>query len=162
MDIDNKGDREMKEIASALLKAQKEIKVAIKDSTNPHFKSAYADLPAVFDACKDALNKNGIVISQFTDVREIGVGNVVTVLVTQLIHAESGEALTSIYPLIPVRNDPQAYGSAMTYARRYCLAAIVGVVADSDDDGNKASGLEDKPLTTPPKPAGKPVWKKGG
>lgn len=165
----------MKEITVALLAAQKEIKVAIKDAQNPHFRSSYADLPAVFDACKESLNKHGIAISQCTDIRIYG-DRTTIVLVTKLMH-ESGQCLESVYPLIPVKEDPQGYGSAMTYARRYCLAAIVGVVADVDDDAEAACGRgpqPSRPLAAPAtqvekapvKASGeagtkKPIWKKG-
>ena len=124
----------MKELATAMAKAQGQIKTALKDSKNPHFKSSYADLTSVWDACREALTKNGFSVIQRTD---FDAGGEVW-LETMLLHA-SGEHVSSRYPLRPLKQDPQGYGSAITYARRYCLAAIVGVVADEDDDGNAAS-----------------------
>lgn len=124
----------MKELATAMAKAQSQIKTALKDSKNPHFKSSYADLTSVWDACREALTKNGFSVIQRTD---FDAGGEVW-LETMLLHA-SGEHIASRYPLRPAKQDPQGYGSAITYARRYCLAAIVGVVADEDDDDNAAS-----------------------
>ena len=124
----------MKELATAMAKAQSQIKTALKDSKNPHFKSSYADLTSVWDACREALTKNGFSVIQRTD---FDAGGEVW-LETMLLHS-SGEHIASRYPLRPAKQDPQGYGSAITYARRYCLAAIVGVVADEDDDGNAAS-----------------------
>lgn len=124
----------MKELATAMAKAQGQIKTALKDSKNPHFKSSYADLTSVWDACREALTKNGFSVIQRTDFEAGGE----VWLETMLLHA-SGEHVSSRYPLRPAKQDPQGFGSAITYARRYCLAAIVGVVADEDDDGNAAS-----------------------
>lgn len=120
-------------IAGALLKAQTAITFAAKDATNPHFKSKYADLPSVIDAIKPALNEHGIVFLQTPSPSDPGA----LALTTRLIH-ESGEWIedTAIVPL--PKNDPQGYGSALTYARRYSLAAITGLYQD-DDDGNGAA-----------------------
>lgn len=112
------------------------MKPALKDSTNPHFKSKYADLTSVWEACRDALTKNGLSVSQVTDFE-----GEATFIRTILLHS-SGEMLEGKYPLRPVQNTPQGMGSAISYARRYALAAMVGVVAD-DDDGNAASGAHD-------------------
>ena len=122
----------MKELASALAKAQGMMKAAIKDSTNPHFKSKYADLTSVWEACRDALTKNGLSVVQSTDFD----GDTVWIE-TILLHS-SGEHIKGRYPLRPQQQTPQGYGSAISYARRYALAAMVGVVSD-DDDGNEAS-----------------------
>lgn len=124
------------ELASALAKAQAEIKHAGKTADNPFFKSKYADLPAVIDVAKEHLAANGLSVSQPTDIDEAGK----VVLITQLNHS-SGQWLRGYYPVNPVKNDPQGYGSALTYARRYAFSAMVGVAATGeDDDGNAASG----------------------
>ena len=123
----------LKELATAMAKAQAEIKTALKDSKNPHFKSSYADLTSVWDACRVALTKNGLSVLQITNFDAADVW-----LETTLLHA-SGESISGRYPLRPQQQTPQGYGSALTYARRYALAAMVGVVADEDDDGNAAS-----------------------
>jgi hypothetical protein len=123
----------MKELATAMAKAQAEIKAALKDSKNPHFKSSYADLTSVWDACRTALTKNGLSVVQIPGFDASDVW-----LETMILHS-SGESLSGRYPLRPSQQTPQGYGSALTYARRYSLAAMVGVVADEDDDGNAAS-----------------------
>jgi hypothetical protein len=128
----------MKELATALVKAQARIDGAKKDSTNPHFKNKYADLGAVWDACREALHSNGLGIVQTPCLIE---GQ--WALATTLVH-ESGEQISGYVPLLNTKGDMQGLGSAITYARRYGLAAIVGVCPE-DDDGNAASGK-----TTPP------------
>jgi len=137
----------MKELATAMAKAQAEIKAALKDSKNPHFKSSYADLTSVWDACRTALTKNGLSVVQIPNFE----GDEVW-LETRLLHA-SGESISGRYPLRPQQQTPQGYGSALTYARRYSLAAMVGVVADEDDDGNAASqrGNYEPPARPAPK-----------
>jgi len=120
-------------IAPALLKAQKAITFAVKDAKNPHFKSTYADLGSVIDACKPALNEAGIAFMQMPAPSETGT----IALTTRLVH-ESGEWIESTATCPLPKNDPQGYGSANTYLRRYALAAAVGLYQD-DDDGNAAS-----------------------
>jgi ERF superfamily len=125
--------QEIGELATALAKAQRQIKSAPKDAVNPHFRSRYADLPAVFDACREALATNGIAVSQIpiaVDGRQM--------LRTFLLHT-SGQYLAGDYILKPTKDDPQGMGSALTYARRYSLSSMVGVTSDDDDDGNAAS-----------------------
>jgi hypothetical protein len=120
-------------LASALAKAQGEFGAAKFNRVNPHFKSKYADLTAVIDAIRAPLSKNGIAWVQTIEPVN-GAGMVLT---TTLVHGESGEWVRSIYPL-PAATAPQQFGSALTYAKRYSLAAIVGVSADEDDDANVA------------------------
>ena len=122
----------LSKIAPALLKAQGAITFASKDAANPFFKSKYANLPTVIDAVKPALNSAGIVFIQTASPSESGTLS----LTTRLIH-ESGEWIedTATAPL--AKNDPQGYGSAITYLRRYSLAAITGLYQD-DDDGQEA------------------------
>lgn len=122
----------MKEIATALAKAQAAMKPALKDTANPFFKSKYADLTSVWEACREALTKNGLSVVQTTEFE----GDAVWIE-TILLHS-SGESIKGRYPLRPMQQTPQGYGSALSYARRYSLAAMVGVVAD-DDDGHAAS-----------------------
>lgn len=119
-------------IATALAKAQSEMEAASKDKKNPFFKSNYADLASVFNACRAALNNNGIAISQPIETR----GERMFV-VTLLIHGESGEFIRSEM-MLPNQLDPQKIGSAITYFRRYSLMSVAGVATD-DDDGNEAS-----------------------
>jgi len=123
------------DLAAALAKAQAEMTHASKDAKNPHLKSKYADLSAVIDAARPHLAKNGLSVVQVTETDEAGT----VVLMTQLSHA-SGQWVRGWYPVKPVKNDPQGFGSALTYARRYSYAAIVGVAASGeDDDGNAAT-----------------------
>jgi hypothetical protein len=124
---------QVNEIAAALAVAQGKIKSALKGNLNPHFKSKYADLAAVKEACGDALSANGIAV-----VQAHGFEGDRFILTTRLIH-KSGQWLESQYLIKPVKDDPQGYASATTYARRISLSSMVGVVADEDDDGNAAS-----------------------
>jgi len=123
----------MKGIATALAKAQANMGKALKQANNPHFRSKYADLGNVMDACLPALNEAGIALIQPTGEDEHG-----RFVETILIHGESGESLTCRVPLIVSKNDMQGYGSAVTYARRYGLMAMAGI-APEDDDGNAAA-----------------------
>jgi len=123
----------MKNIAAALVKAQMEMDTATKGAKNPFFKSSYADLNAIREACIPALNKNGIAVLQ--PIVHIDGKNFVKTL---LIH-ESGEQLEGITEIIYSKvNDAQAQGSGITYARRYGLQSLCNVGAE-DDDGAKAS-----------------------
>jgi hypothetical protein len=123
----------MQKIASALVKAQKAFGPALKSSTNPHFKSRYADLAACVEAVMDGLNDNGIALIQRCSESESGV-----IVETVFVH-ESGETLDCGKLHVPaVKHDPQGYGSALTYARRYSLMAACGI-APEDDDGNAAA-----------------------
>ncbi len=127
-------------IMPAFIKAQGSFSKAVKSATNPHFKSKYVALDGVIDAIAEPLRDNGIAIVQQTDIVDAG-----TVLITRLIH-ESGEWIASRYPVHPVKADPQGEGSALTYARRYALMALVGI-APEDDDGNAAVKAVEKPVT---------------
>jgi len=128
------------ELAAALALAQGEMKAAKKDSENPFFKSSYADLSQVWDSCRAALSKQKLAVLQPTS----GSGEGVTIH-TMIVHS-SGQWVRGSLTLKPVKNDPQGVGSAITYARRYALAAMVGVVSDEDDDGNAASGKGSTPM----------------
>lgn len=138
-----KTSESIKDIAAALAKAQAKIKGAEKDADNPFFGSTYATLASVWDACRDAITANGLSVAQGVE----GDGELAKV-VTRLMHS-SGEWIESEISVRPMKmkvdkNDPekqitpQSVGSALTYARRYALAAMVGV-APEDDDGNAAS-----------------------
>ena len=123
----------MDKIGTALSKAQAEMGGAVKDSNNPFFKSKYADLTSVWKACKDALHNNGLAVIQSPIEKEGRIG-----VSTMLLHS-SGQWVHGDYTLgVKKENDPQADGSSITYARRYALAAFVGVCPE-DDDANKAT-----------------------
>ena len=121
------------DIAAALSKAQASITGALKDSANPFFKSKYADLASCWDACRKPLTDNGLAVIQTI---EAGEGR--AVLVTTLAHS-GGEWIKSYCPILTKDDSPQALGSAITYARRYALAAMVGL-AQIDDDAEAAQG----------------------
>ena len=122
----------MKEIATAFVKAKREFAPALKTSTNPHFRSKYADLANCLEAVNDALLNNGIAVYQETSEDNTGV-----TVETVFMH-ESGEVLRGGKLHVPAsKQDPQGYGSALTYARRYSIMAACGIAAE-DDDGNAA------------------------
>ncbi len=116
----------------ALVKAQSQIKHASKDGINPHFKSKYADLGAVFDACREALTKAGIAVTQWPAGSDDGKLH----LITRLSH--KGEWMQCGMSIPMDKQNAHGVGSAITYARRYALSAALGIVADEDDDGNAA------------------------
>lgn len=123
----------MKEIAAALVKAQKAFGPALKTSVNPHFRNKYAALDACIEAVIDALNDNGIMLMQQTHLCEDGV-----IVETTFIH-ESGEIMSGGKLHVPAaKQDPQGYGTALTYAKRYSLQSACGI-APEDDDGNAAT-----------------------
>ena len=139
-------------ISAALLKAQKDMEGAKKDSKNPFFKSKYADFNAVLEACKGPLNDNGITILQPHRVDSIE-GKTYMIVETILLH-ESGEFLSSETQVVVAKaNDPQSLGSAQTYSRRYGLQSFISLPAE-DDDGETAmnrSGKAKSPSKTPNK-----------
>jgi hypothetical protein len=141
-------------LAEALAAAQGELHSAKKDTANPFFKSKYADLHSVWEACRAALSKHSLAVVQTLDV--MGEKSQ-PVLMTMLIH-KSGEFISSTYPIKPIKDDPQGVGSAITYARRYSLAAMVGVVADEDDDGEAATRTQKVATTTGTVETKRPKW----
>lgn len=127
---------EIKDIVAALAKAQSVMKPAVFNRVNPHFKSRYADFSSCMEACRIPLSENGIAIIQYCET-----SNGKLNLVTMLAHT-SGQWMKSEFPLISSKMDSQGIGSAMTYAKRYSLCGMVGIVADEDgdDDGEAAVG----------------------
>jgi hypothetical protein len=124
----------IKNIAGALVKFQASVSKVAKEANNPFFKSKYASLANILDTIQKPLSECGLAISQFPD------GNALT---TIILHADSGEWMESSYVMPVVKqNDPQAMGSAMTYARRYALGSILNLNIDDDDDGEKAMGRQ--------------------
>ncbi len=120
------------ELITALAKAQGKIQPAIKNKRNPHFKSSYADLSSVWDACRTALSENGLAVLQTIEMRERE-----PILITTLAHS-SGQWMRSEMPIITNKMDPQGIGSALTYYRRYCLDSIIGIASEEDDDAERA------------------------
>ena len=128
----NKSDS-IKNIAAALQLFHLKMGKVSKSANNPFFKSKYAPLPDILEAISEPLDESGLTFSQFPD------GDSLT---TILMHPESGEWIEASYSMHPVKSDPQSVGSAITYARRYALGAILALNIDEDDDGNKASAPE--------------------
>lgn len=133
----NMQSEQINELAKALAGAQGKMQNATLNKINPHFKSKYADLAAIIDSIRAQLSSAGIAVTQTTEIREAGM-----VLRTTLMHGGSGQWIASEFPL-PTVARMQEYGSALTYAKRYSLAAIACVAADEDDDANSADA--DKP-----------------
>ncbi len=133
-------------LAAALLKAQRAIGFAVKGAKNPFFKSTYADLGAVIEAIKGPLNDNGITFLQAVDSDPGDSAAVDTIL----LH-ESGQFISCRTPVFCAKpNDPQAFGSGLTYSKRYALQALLGIPT-ADDDGEGAMGRKGKKTTTPKK-----------
>ena len=124
------------EISAALAKAQGLLRPAIKDTVNPFFKSVYADLAAIIDVIREPMSSNGLAILQSI---ETDAGDVV---ITTLLSHVSGQWIETALRLKPTKNDPQGVASAATYGRRIGLQSLVGVAADTDDDGNAASATQ--------------------
>ena len=119
-------------LATALAVVQGKLKHAKKDSANPFFKSNYADLESVWEACRSLLAENGLAVMQFPGQYEEG-----TMSLTTILSHSSGEWISQEMSLPVSKPDAQGSGSALTYMRRYALAAVVGVY-QADDDGNAA------------------------
>lgn len=120
-------------IYTALAKSQAAMGKAVKDADNPHFKSKYADLAAVVEAVRSALNTNGIAFYHIPSQSEFG-----HVMTTVLYHGESDTFIKADVPLILGKQDMQGYKSATTYAKRIGLESVTGIAPDDDDDGNAA------------------------
>ncbi|MGE4297900.1 MAG: ERF family protein [Desulfovibrionaceae bacterium] len=126
---------EITHLAKAMLHVHKALPIAQKDRENPFTKSRYATLNSVVETCREALLAQGVWVSQYPVPAEIGhLG-----LVTKLVHAESGEWQSSLLVMPLPKADPQGYGSALTYARRYALSTLVGLVTELDDDAQAAT-----------------------
>ncbi|WP_319540962.1 ERF family protein [uncultured Pseudodesulfovibrio sp.] len=122
---------EITELAEAMIQVQQTLSPALKDAENTFTHSRYATLHSVMNACRDALLEHGIWLTQYPITIEASQLS----LVTKIVHAETGQWQASLLTMPLPKNDPQGYGSAMTYARRYGLSALVGIVTESDDDG---------------------------
>ena len=140
-------------LPTVLAKAQSELKKAAKSADNPYFKSKYAGLDEVIEACRNVLNKHGIAVTQTVEYtpemtrtgeksEDLYTTPQQTFLVTTLLYGD--QSIRSVIPLDYKRGDMQSFGSALTYARRYGLAAICCLATEDflDDDGNKAVGEE--------------------
>lgn len=131
----------------ALSIVQGKMSHAVKDSANPFFKSRYADLESVWDACRLLLAENGLAVMQFPGLYT---DHDKSMSLTTIISHKSGEFISQEMSVPVTKADAQGAGSAITYMRRYALAAVVGVV-QADDDGNAASNPQSKPAVVKPK-----------
>ena len=125
------------ELAKALLNVQRQMAPATKDAVNPFIKNRYATLNSVMEACREALLNNGIWLTQLPVPAPIELGPGHIALMTKLTHAESGQWQSSLTVIPLPKADPQGMGSAITYARRYALTAMLGMITE-DDDGEAA------------------------
>ena len=129
----------MKAISKALAVFHAKMESVTKDKVNPHFKNKYVSLDSILEAIKEPLKSANLVFVQMP----LEGGKLKTIL----IETETGESLESTMDLLITKTDPQSQGSALTYARRYALSAILGLSTDEDDDGNSASS---KPVALAP------------
>lgn len=147
-----KRSEQINELAAALSKAQNKMAGAKKGKRNPFFNSDYADLEAVWNAARGPLTENGLAIMQvpgFNERQEF-------ILETILMHS-SGQWVSGEYPVKPIKSDPQGFGSAITYARRYSVGPMSGVVtADEDDDGENAMDRKKEVVPEKKKTVAKP------
>jgi len=147
---------DLAELFTALAAFQSEVEAIPKTEANPFFKSRFAPLPDVVAAASPLLTANGLSVTQLLGHDEGGD------TLTTIVGHKSGQFIGDTMHLRPVKDDPQAQGSATTYGRRYAYMAALGLVADEDDDGNSASRRQSKPTPKPkaspkPKPAPKPA-----
>jgi ERF superfamily protein len=128
-------------LSKALFKFQSEVANISKDSENPFFKSRYASLHHILQKIDPVLSDAGLVLLQ----HPISVSPDIVTLKTTLLHSQTGEYMESEYSMVPVKKDPQAFGSCITYMRRYALVSILKLnIDDNDDDGNEASNPKQK------------------
>jgi hypothetical protein len=140
----NKSDS-IKDLATALSSAQSEIRGAIKDAENPFFKSSYADLESIWESCREIITTHGLSVTQLPTMTDDGK---YPALETTLMHS-SGQWISGKIALNPVKPDPQSMGSAISYMRRYSLAAVLGIY-QKDDDGEAAMGRRKEPAQNYP------------
>jgi ERF superfamily protein len=147
------------ELAAALAQAQGEMEGAKKDAANPYFKSKYADLASVREACMPSLNKHGIAVLQSPTTEPLADGGVFVSVETRMLHS-SGQWMSGIVSAAAKDGSPQAVGSCITYLRRYSLQSFASV-APEDDDGEAAQGRSREPLRMAKAvivPAGYEAW----
>lgn len=132
------GEKKPEKLSEALVVAQSQMRHAKMDRVNPHYKNRYATLASVIDACKPALNAVGIAVVQEVESNS----DAGTVGVRTVLHFRGEMLDCGLLTLKAVQNNPQQIGSALTYARRYALAAAIGIASDEDDDGEAAQGRQ--------------------
>lgn len=125
-----------KELFKAISAAQGEFSTVEKNAKNPHYNSKFAPLDSIIEMIRPILPKHGLSVVQFTDIPENGAGVIIETIITH----ESGQYISGRLQMPTVKQDPQGYGSAITYGRRYALGAALGIVSDEDVDGNQPEG----------------------
>ena len=140
---------DVRQLAKAMLQVQKELAPVTKDATNPYTRSKYATLNAIMDVCKPVLLSHGIWLTQITVPSEPGT----VAILSRLVHAETGQYQAALTVLPLQKPDCQGAGSAITYARRYALTAMLGMVTEDDDD---AESTKLPPRSTRPMPSPQP------
>lgn len=143
---------DINKLMPALIDAKAEFDPVLKDATNPHFHSRFSSLSSVYKAVDTALLQRRIMHTCQPSVAADGTQQILT----RIIH-ESGQWIGGIWALNPVKNDPQGVGSALSYARRYTLCALLGIAPEDDDDGNAASGPRKTERVKASKPASEPT-----
>lgn len=133
---------DLNELATSLAKAQAEIEIAGRKETNPFFKSKYADLAELIKVSRPALTKNGLAVMQQILTDEDGM----TWLHTILTHT-SGQWIETRMRVVPTKNDPQSFGSCVTYLRRYCYAALINIAVSDEDDDAEAAMYDQRQIT---------------
>lgn len=143
---------EIADLAAAMAKAQAEILGAAKSSENPHFRSRYADLASVWDACRGPLSKHGLAVIQWPRLAHLGGEAWALELETVLTH-QSGQWMADTLAVVLARLDAQSIGSAITYARRFSLGAVAGVAPEDDDGEAAVAASAAPPARAEPAPA---------
>ncbi len=150
--------QDTRELAKALINVQRDMSPATKDATNPFCKNKYATLNSVMEACRPALLKHGIWLTQLPLPAPLESAHDHIALLTKLTHAETGQWQSSMTVVPLPKADPQGMGSAITYARRYALTAMLGIVTEDDDgeaakiptlNGSNTDTHARRPLTSP-------------
>ena len=148
------GSPDISELSKALFSIQNSLPPAIKDARNSFVGNDYATLNSVMETCRDALYSHGIWLVQLPCPAPVELGTGHIGLETRLTHVESGQWLSSVTVIPLPKSDPQGLGSALTYARRYSLCTILGIITE-DDDGNAASVHPQRPYKTQSQPKNK-------
>lgn len=136
-----------KELYEAIFNVQQEAPFIDKSADNPFFKSKYADLPSIWKAIKDIMGKNNLFVTHIMNFDADG-----EYIVTKIIHASTGQEMISMSKITLSKVTAQEYGSYITYMRRYALSAMLGLITDEDDDGNKATESVKTPSKAPNPP----------
>ena len=140
--------KEAATLYEALFNVQQGCPAITKETSNPFFKSKYADLPTIWGVIRPLMKTNKLFLSHSVEKKEDG-----EYLLTNITHVPTDKTVSTTNKIMLVKHTPQEYGSYMTYMRRYALTALLGIVTDEDDDGNKATEAAQTQAAKPPKPS---------